>query len=55
MGPRPPIPLRLRERLFLRRLGPWMERAVDRILTELRAWGVQFVTAGELAERIRAS
>lgn len=49
LGPRPEIPLSLRERVFLRRLGPWMERAVDDIATRLRSWGVSFVTAGELA------
>ena len=52
LGPRPEIPLSLRERLFLRRLGPWMERAVDEIATRLRSWGVTFVTAGELAASV---
>jgi len=55
MGPRPQIPLGFRERVFLRRLGPWMERAVDRILGTLRGWGVEFVTAAEMAARVRAS
>jgi hypothetical protein len=54
LGPRPAIVLGLRERLFLRRLGAWMERALDRILTELGGWGVQFVTAGDLAAAVRA-
>lgn len=54
LGPRPPIALSLRERLFLRRLGPWMEGAVERILVRLEGWGVRFVTAGELAESVRA-
>lgn len=49
LGPRPKIPLSLRERLFLRRLGPWMERAVEDVGRRLRDWGVQFVTGAELA------
>jgi peptidoglycan/xylan/chitin deacetylase (PgdA/CDA1 family) len=49
LGPRPGIALSLRERLFLRRLGPWMEDAVERIVLRLEGWGVKFVTAGELA------
>lgn len=53
LGPRPPIPLSLRERLFLRRLGPWMEDAVERIVVRLKSWGVSFVTAGELAATMR--
>jgi hypothetical protein len=55
LGPRPAIALGLRERVFLRRLGGWMERAVERILLTLRAWGVQFVTAGEMAAFVRAA
>jgi peptidoglycan/xylan/chitin deacetylase (PgdA/CDA1 family) len=54
MGPRPAIPLGLRERVFLRRLGPWMEQAVDHILGTLHTWGVTFVTASEMAARVRA-
>lgn len=54
IGPRPALALSLRERLFLRRLGPWMEGAVERILVRLKDWGVRFVTAGELAEAVRA-
>jgi hypothetical protein len=54
LGPRPEIPLSWRERLFLRRVGPWMERAVDRILGRLQSWGVRFVTAGELAQAVLA-
>jgi peptidoglycan/xylan/chitin deacetylase (PgdA/CDA1 family) len=49
LGPRPQIPLSLRQQVFLRHLGPWMERAVDAILGRLRGWGVRFVTAGDLA------
>jgi polysaccharide deacetylase len=49
LGPRPEIRLSLRERLFLRRLGPWMEAAVGEIAARLRSWGVSFATAGELA------
>jgi peptidoglycan/xylan/chitin deacetylase (PgdA/CDA1 family) len=49
LGPRPSIRLSLRERLFLRRLGPWMEDAVETIALRLKAWGARFVTAGELA------
>jgi peptidoglycan/xylan/chitin deacetylase (PgdA/CDA1 family) len=55
MGPRPAIPLSLRERIFLRRLGPWMERAVEHIVLRMRGWGARFVTAAELAGGIRAS
>jgi hypothetical protein len=39
----------MRQRLFLRRLGPWMEGAVEDIVLKLRSWGATFVTAGELA------
>jgi peptidoglycan/xylan/chitin deacetylase (PgdA/CDA1 family) len=49
LGPPPAIALSWRERLFLRRLGPWMERAVEQIALQLRDWGARFVTAGELA------
>ena len=52
LGPRPKLPLSPRERLFLRRLGPWMERAVEDIVLRVRSWGVQLVTAGELAGRL---
>ena len=55
LGPRPKIPLSLRERLFLRRLGPWMEEAVEAIVLRLKAWGARFVTAGELAASVGAS
>lgn len=55
MGPRPRIALGLRERLFLRRLGGWMEGAVDRILGTLRSWGVEFVTARTMADSMRSS
>jgi peptidoglycan/xylan/chitin deacetylase (PgdA/CDA1 family) len=55
MGPRPDIPLGLRERVFLRRLGPWLEDAVERIILALRGWGVQFVTAGEQARALLGS
>jgi peptidoglycan/xylan/chitin deacetylase (PgdA/CDA1 family) len=52
MGPRPEIALSLRERLFLRRLGPWMETAVEKIALRLRGWGADFVTAGELSRTV---
>ncbi len=52
LGDKPRIPLGLREQMFLRHLGPWMERAVDKILGRLRQWGVRFVTAGELAQAV---
>jgi len=55
LGPRPGIARGLRERVFLRHLGPWMERAVDDILGRLRHWGVRFVTAGELARAMTTS
>ena len=54
VGPMPPLALSLRERLFLRRLGPWMERAVEHIAREMQSWGVRFVTAGELAAELLA-
>jgi hypothetical protein len=50
LGPKPAIPLSLRERLFLRRLGPWMEDAVEHVGVKLKAWGVRFATAHELLE-----
>jgi peptidoglycan/xylan/chitin deacetylase (PgdA/CDA1 family) len=52
MGGRPQLDFTLRERVFLRRLGPWMEGAVDRILSRLERRGARFVTAGELAARL---
>ncbi|HVD77624.1 MAG TPA: polysaccharide deacetylase family protein [Vicinamibacteria bacterium] len=52
LGPRPKISLSLRERLFLRRLGPWMEEAVEAIALRLRSWGARFVTAEELAAAV---
>lgn len=53
LGPRPPIRLGARERLFLRRLGPWMEEAVFRVGQKLHSWGVRFVTGAELASAVR--
>jgi len=55
IGPRPALALSLRERLFLRRLGPWMERAVEDIVVRMRGWGARFVTGAELADGLRAS
>lgn len=52
MGPRPNLAFTWRERLFLRRLGPWMEGAVGRIVERLQGAGARFVTAGELAEAL---
>jgi peptidoglycan-N-acetylglucosamine deacetylase len=52
IGPRPEIPLGLRDRLFLRRLGPWLEHSVERIIVALKSWGVRFVTAGEQARAL---
>jgi len=54
VGSRPAIHLSLRERLFLRRLGPWMEDAVEQIVRRVRSWGASFVTAGEIAEAVLA-
>lgn len=51
-GSRPAVPLSWRERIFLRRVGPWMEKAVASVVERLRGWGVDFVTAGSLAEAI---
>jgi peptidoglycan/xylan/chitin deacetylase (PgdA/CDA1 family) len=55
LGARPSLRLSLRERVFLRRLGPWMEGAVEEIVLRLRSWGASFVTAGEMADRIPRS
>lgn len=55
MGPLPHLDFTLKERVFLRRLGPWMENAVERIILRLKEWGVTFVTAGELARATAAS
>ncbi|HET9315023.1 MAG TPA: polysaccharide deacetylase family protein [Vicinamibacteria bacterium] len=52
IGPRPSIPLSLKERVFLRRLGPWMEEAALHIGRTLQGWGVRFVTARELADTL---
>ena len=52
LGPKPPLALSFRERLFLRRLGPWMERAVEDVARRLQDWGACFVTAGELATKL---
>lgn len=52
LGRRPAVGLSWRERLFMRRVGPWMESAVDRLLTRMRFWGVRFVTAGALAQSL---
>jgi peptidoglycan/xylan/chitin deacetylase (PgdA/CDA1 family) len=52
MGPKPHLAFTWRERLFLRRLGPWMESAVDSIVQRLGSWGARFVTARELAEAV---
>jgi len=54
LGPRPAIRLGLRDRVFMRRLGPWMQRAVEHIARRLQAWGVSFTTAGDLAESLVA-
>jgi peptidoglycan/xylan/chitin deacetylase (PgdA/CDA1 family) len=55
LGPLPALALKLRERLFLRRLGPWMEAAVEEIILKLRSWGVRAVTASDLAEAVGRS
>jgi peptidoglycan/xylan/chitin deacetylase (PgdA/CDA1 family) len=54
LGSLPDLDLRPRERLFLRRLGPWMERAVEQIGRALQGLGVRFVTAEKLAEDLLA-
>jgi peptidoglycan/xylan/chitin deacetylase (PgdA/CDA1 family) len=53
LAARPSLALSFRERLFLRRLGPWMENAVEAIARQTQAWGARFVTAGELAAEVR--
>lgn len=55
MGEMPNITLSFRERLFLRRLGPWMEDAVERIAQTLLGWGARFVTAREMADSVLAT
>ncbi|MCU0242672.1 MAG: polysaccharide deacetylase family protein [Vicinamibacteria bacterium] len=52
LGARPRLRLRLKERLFLRRLGPYMENSLARLVASLRRAGVQFVTARDLAGQI---
>ncbi len=52
LGPRPPIALGLRDRVFLRHLGPWMERAVDVILGRLKDWGAELVPARVLVQEL---
>ena len=52
IGPLPRISMTWRERLFLRRLGGWLEGAVGKIVTDLRESGAVFVTAGDQAARI---
>ena len=52
LGPKPALALKLREQVFLRRLGPWMEEAVEEIILKLRAWGARFVTGAELSEAV---
>jgi peptidoglycan-N-acetylglucosamine deacetylase len=49
LGPRPRLRLGARERVFLRRVGPWMAHAVDLIAGRLRSWGASFATAREVA------
>lgn len=52
-GERPSVPnLTLRNRIFLRRVGPWMERAVERLIRNVEA---QFATAQTVARETRES
>ena len=51
IGPRPRIAMSWRERLFLRRLGGWLEGAVEKIVADLRASGAVFVTGQDQAVR----
>jgi hypothetical protein len=55
LGPRPELSFTARERLFLRRVGPWMEKAVEKIGRRLQAWNVRFVTGAEMAAATRAA
>ena len=41
LGSRPAVAFGTKERLFMRRVGPWMEDALDRILHKLRSWGME--------------
>jgi peptidoglycan/xylan/chitin deacetylase (PgdA/CDA1 family) len=52
LAARPPLAFSWRERLFLRNLGPWMEAAVERIILDLKSWGVAFVPARKLADEL---
>lgn len=52
MAAKPKLAFGLREKLFLRNLGPWMEAAVERIILDLKSWGVGFVRARDLAGQL---
>ena len=49
LGVLPAVTFGRRERLFMRRTGPWMEDALDRIIRKLRSWRVELATAASVA------
>jgi len=49
LGVLPAVTLGTRERLFMRRTGPWMEGALDRILRKLSSWTIELTTAASVA------
>lgn len=52
LGPRPKIEMTWRERVFLRRLGGWLEGAVEDIARDMKRRGASFVTAESQARRV---
>jgi polysaccharide deacetylase family protein (PEP-CTERM system associated) len=56
LGPRPKIPgLSPRIHLFLRRMGPWMERALRDIFEQVRQIGAEFVRAKDVVEQFESA
>ena len=47
----PAVTFGTRERLFMRRTGPWMEDALDRILRKLSSWRIELTTAASVASQ----
>lgn len=52
LGPPPAVAFGTKERLFMRRVGPWMEDALDRILRTLGSWEVELTTAASVASHM---
>lgn len=51
LGVLPEVTFGTRERLFMRRTGPWMEDALDRIIRKLSSWRVELTTAASVASQ----